>query len=66
MPRLKDIRNGVSVAIGRSGLMGLPSSHLMSSVRPQTLARGPKSAEPAPQLPSAPVLSWDRGRLDSR
>jgi pimeloyl-ACP methyl ester carboxylesterase len=38
--RLKNARNWISVATGRSGLMRLASTHLISSVRPNTeLAR---------------------------
>ena len=40
LQRLKNIRNWVSVATGRSGLMRLVSTHLVSSVRPKTEIEG--------------------------
>jgi pimeloyl-ACP methyl ester carboxylesterase len=40
LQRLKNIRNWVSVATGRSGLMKLVSTHLASSVRPRTEIEG--------------------------
>ena len=40
MQRLKHIRNWISVATGRSGLMRLVSTHLISSVRPKTELEG--------------------------
>ncbi|MBS0418903.1 MAG: alpha/beta fold hydrolase [Proteobacteria bacterium] len=40
MQRLKNLRNWMSVATGRSGLMRLASTHLINSVRPQTELEG--------------------------
>ena len=40
MQRLKNVRNWKSVATGRSGLMRLASTHLMSSVRPESEIEG--------------------------
>ena len=38
--RLKNLRNWISVATGRSGLMRLASTHLLNSVRPRTEVEG--------------------------
>jgi len=40
MQRLKNLRNWISVATGRSGLMRLASTHLISSVRSKTALEG--------------------------
>jgi len=40
MQRLKNVRNWISVATGRSGLMRLVSTHLINRVRPRTEVEG--------------------------